>query len=392
MSRSRAAVVLAASVWSLGATAAQWSVDPSVVMRADRVYNPYLEQNDPISLYAGRLSVQAPLHIEEETRSLVITPRLSGRRYDREKSLNGDETSLGLATLAESENAVWRLDGNVERASTVTSEWDDTGFVGARKWRIARALSPSVQWVATSGISLSLSGNHSEVRYSDSANTPLVGYDNTLVNASISREFNERVSGGFSLYMSRVEVPLGDNTSDDLGAQLNATREWNEVWYTRVQLGGHRTHSQVGATGEWRRGATSEASLTRNGEYGKLDFSWSRSVSPSGVGVLVRRDLWTYVQSHELSERVGTSVSLRLQHDESLASANTAANRRAARVEWRLNVTLTPEWNATLGIDFARQRYDGQHDDAETAALLIQLGYHSGPVPLTVRANEITAE
>lgn len=392
ISRSRAAVVLAASVWSVGATAAQWSVDPSMVMRADRVYNPYLAQNDPISLYAGRLSVQAPLHIEEETRSLVITPRLSGRRYDREKSLNGDEASLGLAMLTESENVVWRLDGNMERASTVTSEWDDTGYVGARKWRITRALSPSVQWAAAPETTLSFSGNRSEIQYAAARDTPLVGYDYTSANAGVTREFGERASGGVSLYASRLEAPRIDNTSDDFGAQLNATREWNEIWYTRVQLGGHRTHSQVGATDEWQHGATSEASLTRNSEYGKLDFSWSRSVSPSGYGVLVRRDLWTYTQSRALTERIGTSLLLRLQRDESLTASRTDANRRAVRLEWRLSVVLAPEWNAVLGIDYARQRYDADEQDAETGALLIQVGYHIGPVPLATRANEHMTE
>lgn len=392
IAHSRAAMVLAASVWNLSASAAQWSVDPSVYLRADRVYNPYLDQHDPIDLYAGRLSMQASLQIEEATRSLVITPRLSGRRYDREKTLNGDEASLGVATIAESANAVWRLDGNAERVSTVTSEWDDTGYVGVRKWRITRALQPSVQWAARPGTTLSFGGNHSEVQFADARDTLLVGYDYTAANAGVTREFGERASGGFSLYTSRLEAPRIDNTSDDFGAQLSVTREWNDIWFTRAQAGGHRIHARLAGVSDWQTGATGEVSLTRSGEYGNLEMALSRSVSPSGFGVLVRRDQWTYSQSYALTERIGASVLLRLQRDESLTAVRTDANRRAARLEWRLNFELTPEWSATLGIDYTRQRYDGDDEDAETGALLVQVGYHTGRMPLTTRATEDKAE
>lgn len=370
----------------------EWSVDPAVSLRADRVYNPNLARDNPVYENVGRLSVQAPLRMEEETRSLVITPRLSAQRYDRDKTLNGEDASVDLAAGVESETAVWRLNGNAARTSTWTSEWEDTGFVGARKWRITRALQPSVQWAATPLTTLSLSGNHSEVQYADARDTPLYGYNYSAANAGVTREFGERTNGGFSLYVTRMESPRIDNTSDDYGTQVSVSYEWHERWFTRLQVGGHRIHTRLAGVGDGQSGATTEASLTRAGERGQLGMTLSRSVSPSGFGVLVRRDQWTYSQTHALTEQIGMSVFLRLQQDESLIPARTDANRRAASMEWRLNYEWTPKWNGALGFDYALQRNDSGDEGAERAALLVQIGYHAGWLPLTTRANESMAE
>lgn len=392
IARAVVALALIAGAWSASAPCAQWSVDPAVYLRADQIYNPYLASSDRVTLYSGRLSVRAPVRIEGETAVLSLIPQLSGQRYDRAEELNGGEASVDLSAEGETEVAVWRLGGNAARTSTWTSEWDDTGFVGARKWRITRALQPSVQWQATERTTLSLSGDHSEVQYADARDTALVGYDYSAFNMSASRELNEQVSGGIALYTTRLEAPRIDNTSDDFGAQFTLAVETNPAWTLRMQAGGHRTHGRIAGTEDWQGGATSELRLMRAGERGQLDFALSRSVSPSGFGVLLRRDQLLYTQSHALAERVSASLLLRWQRDESLTASRADANRRAARMEWRLNLELTPRWNFAFGVDYARQRYEHEPRGAEMSALVIQIGYHAGSVPLNARAETSTTD
>ncbi len=382
------------------ANAAQWTLTPQVSLSADYQDNPQLLLKDERAVGVASVDAHAVLTAAAESAQFSAIPRMHTARYPDYSVLDNNSQGLALNYQYQGEHNMWSIAGDTANDSTLTSEREDTGFVQAHKWRRSSSVNPTWSHAWSETLSGQVAAGYSDVSYQHATATSLVDYSYQNLDVSMSWDSGEHTQWGASLTAARLDAPSYRNISDDYGVHLSFTHAWSDTQrlaasggarYNDLRLapGTQRIHEQA-------RGWTLNATYDIESEHNTWYAQASRSVDPSGAGVLVQKDKLAFTLAHAFTERVNGSMNLTALQTEELQRDKLfdkfSARRQYARVGMQLNWTWAPTWVLGVGYGYTQQHYQGLDGTPQANNVQFTLTWQGEPKNIKSKNGSLPSE
>lgn len=335
---------------AFSAAAADWKVHSSGQLQALTESNPRLATGDGTAAQAGLVAIDLQLNRRTELTQIALDARGALRRYTRDVSLDRDDQQLDLSLRRQTERLTWLMDLSAARDTTLTSELGTTGLIADNQRHRSLSLSLEPSYQLTERTALSSTAAWQTSRYARTRSSPLVNYDYSSLQFDLSHEITENSTAGMSLSAARLATdgPARDIRSADI--RLQAEHRWSERWRGSVSAG----VSRVQTANRTQSGSVFSAGMHRSAERYTLDGNVSRSVAPTGRGLLSRRDeagLHLNVLALQHLTAAGT-VSMVRSRDYVPAFGFSINDVRYTSAQLSLNWEMARQW--TLGLSTGR--------------------------------------
>lgn len=334
------------------ASAAEWRVLPSAFVGASYADNPRLRVDDSSSVSGTVGEFKASLQRVTERSELSLLPRFIASRYSEDESLDSDDQFINGGYRWVGERSEWNMDLGWVRDSTLTSELGSTGLVDSNRRHETSSFTVSPKVMFTERVSGGMQMYVSDNRYIDAENTGLVDYRYLALSLFSSVVLTD---AGGTLSVTGQGGRL--TTEGVFGAETqNGTLRlgWTfQPWllWTASLSGGPAIVETARATDT---GWVFDGELKRLGDRWSVTANAGRNQSPTGRGVLTRRDEARLTFSRNITERLGASISARYIRSQDLlpqqgrvtayevdyAQLGMAASWRLSR-DWSLSLQLT---------------------------------------------------
>jgi len=272
----------------------------------------------------------------------------------------------------------WRVDAEWTRDTTLTSELEVSGLVQARKRRLLRYAAPSFSYALSPRVTLGVNAAYTAVEYEDAQFTGLVDYTYASTDLSWSYQWSEQTAVTGAVYGTRLDAAQIGNRTDTTGVQLRVRSALSDRWNGELGAGLRRSESK-GITGYASDGWLTDLRLSREDEMGQWRLQVSRSLDPSGTGVLVQRDQWLVTREQALTERWHLTVGGQWSVNQDLQPLAASSDRDYRSAYLRLSRALTPAWNVHAVYTYAWQEYAGAADQAERNVVMLGVLYSGTP-------------
>ncbi|MBI3774790.1 MAG: hypothetical protein HY273_04425 [Gammaproteobacteria bacterium] len=366
------------------ANAAQWTLTPQVGLSADYQDNPQLLLKNAQAVGVASVDARAELAVDSDSTQFSATPHVHAVRYPDYAELDNDSQGLALSYHHEGEHTAWSIAGDSARDSTLTTEREDTGFVQAHKWRNSSNVNPTWSREWSDGWFGKVSAGYSDVAYEKANATLLADYSYKNIDVGVSWESSERTQWGASLTAARLDAPVYRNISDNFGVQVSFAYVWSDTKRLNVS-GGARYNDLRRASGmqqrthEQTRGWTLDTAYNAESELNTWHMQASRSVDPSGVGVLVQKDKLAFALGRALTEQVNGSVNLTALQIEELQRAKISTRRQYATASVQLSWAWAPTWTVSAAYGYTQQHYQGVNGTPQASNVQFTLAWQGEP-------------
>jgi len=329
--------------------AAVWNVQGQASLYTGYDDNVRQSMRDaPETAYAG---TDASLHlaIQNPVWSASIDPRVVRVRYRNYAILNRTENYLNASWQQQAETSNYELSANWTRDTTLTSELGLTGLAEANKHHQSTALTwvHSTQWTErflTQGLLFA-----SMHRYADAANTGLVDYNYGSAQFSMQYALTPRSQISFDVNAGKLQVPdLVNVDKVNQSLMMSYNLAFAERWQMKISAGPSRVQAPLST----ESGTVYEFSLNRKSEISSLQLKVARDITPTGQGILARREQWILSASRDLTERLSGNIKVSSTQNDNLylAYAVTARGVRydelSSSIAWRFTPQIVIGLNA----------------------------------------------
>lgn len=352
-----AAVLLSTSVPAMGA---QWYAHPTLIMRTEYNDNLHLLPKDHTSVWGAVAQADVVLGVRSEVAGLRLDPSYSLTRYTGEDGLNHNDQSVSVNAYHQSETQVLNLDASYVRDSTLVSELLNSGRVQVNRPRRFIDAQPSWAWQWSKRGNLHLTGGYSETSYSEGIAVGLIDYH--TIDGTVGTEYalDRRNKLGIVASASRFRAPALYNTSDSLGLQGTWNSHWSERLESTLNAGWQINRNRYTGIGfslqDTQSGFVVDADLKHRSERNSWSTSASRSVEPSSLGVLTRRDRWSARLNHGFSEYMNSSVDALWLHSQSVQSSVVSDDRTLYQMDLSLNWYFSENYTLSGRYSWIRQK------------------------------------
>lgn len=346
-----ARVVVTAGLAIAGTTAqaAVWNVQGQASVYTGYDDNVRLSMSDaPKTVYAG---TDASLHlaIQNPVWRASIDPRVVWVRYRNYAILNRTENYLNASWQQQTETSNDNLSANWTRDTTLTSELGLTGLAETNKRHQSTALTwvDSTQWTerfSTQG--LLFASMHS---YADATDTGLVDYNYGSAQFSMQYALTPRSQISFDVNAGKLQVPdLVNVDKVNQSLMLSYNHTFAERWQMKISAGPSRVQAPLST----ESGTVYEFSLSRKSEISSLQLKVARDITPTGQGILARREQWILSASRDLTERLSSNIKVSSTRNDNLylSYAVTARGVRydelSSSISWRCTPRIVVGLNA----------------------------------------------
>jgi len=361
-------------VISPAAWAEEWSTQPWADASAEYSDNLQLIPGHSQGIVGGVMNAGMRLKRADERGSLTVAPSLRATRYDSTEPLDSNDQDITGAWSRRGELGEWRMDAEWTRDTTLTSELEVSGLVQTRKRRLQRYLAPSFSYAVSPRSTLTVDAAYTAVAYGDAQFTGLVNYKYASTDLNWAYQWSEKTTVTGTIYGTRLKVAQLDSRTDTTGVQARLDSALSERWDGELSAGVRRSDGS-GLAATVGKGWLMDISATRKDEVGQWRLGVSRTVDPSGIGVLVQRDQWQVTREQQLNDwwRGSAGVYWVINKDLQSVAANQDRHYRYATL--RLSRVLTRTWRVDAQYSYAWQRYAGEIDHAERNIFMLGIHY-----------------
>lgn len=366
MITSKAVPILLCSVISAAhcadALAFEWLFSPTARVAADYADNPRMLANGGAASAGTAGEFGAGFTVRSELAQFTARPRVRFARYRDDESLDSDDQYLDTALTYRSERVDWAASAGLTRDSTLTSELDSTGFVQTNRRHEALTLSAGPTWVVserlTTGAQIYWADNH----YVNAADTGLVDYEYRAASLLSGLQLSERDRVTLNAQGGELVVPQQSTRTRDATLRLGWRHELPWLWTFDVSAGPSYVETAYGTDS----GAVFKAELQRQRERWSFNVATSRDLTPTGRGVLTRRDQLGVSFKRRLTERLNGNASLRFVRNQDLLPRPGVAFQQVdyTRADVSLDWRFAQHWSLALAIGGATQSYETNTNDA----------------------------
>lgn len=364
--------------------AAEWRLTPSMNIGTSYTENPRLLMDGGESDTGAVGEMTVSLKRSSERSELSLRPRLYSSRYRSDDSLDSDDRYLTAGYRWIGERGEWNMSLDLTQDSTLTSELGQSGVVQANRRHEAGAFSVSPNVMFTERVSGGVQMYVLDSRYIDAGQTGLVDYRYTSASLFSTIALSETGSN-FSITAQAGELStqgfFGTDTRDGSLRLALACQPW-ELWRANLSAGPSFVETEAGSDS----GAIFGAELKRTAERWSFSTSVNRSQSPTGRGVLTRRDRALLSSSRQLTERLTGSVSTQWVRNQDLqaeASGGTRSfNVDYAQLDLSADWRLARSWSLLLRLSGNTQKYNTGPDRADGYRASLSIVWNGQPQTL----------
>jgi hypothetical protein len=337
--------------------AAEWSATPHARLGVEFVNNPVLTARDNPLYYSGTTDFTSDLNADVakhgDDYDFSISPRLLFIDYTDQSLLDQNDQYVTLNSNLRSERTTWSASANGARDTTLTSELGLTGLTNTnrRHENLQLTLGPTVQY--TERLSFSAQASWLTHHYENAGNTGLVDYHYGAADLRSSYALTELTSLALDLSAGQVAAPDAGSRSNNYAVEASLTRQLNEFWLATLSAGPSWVKTAIAT----QAGAVYDVALQHQGELLRLNAEASRTVTPTGRGLLTTRNQLTLTASRPFTERFTANLSGILSHTRDYTNAVNATPYTVhyysalASLQWR----LAPTWSLSLDLEDRRQ-------------------------------------
>ncbi|MFC4308000.1 hypothetical protein ACFPN2_02800 [Steroidobacter flavus] len=349
------------------ASAAEWRVLPSAFVGTSYADNPRLRVNDTSSASGASGELKASLQRVTERSELTLLPRLVAARYSDDESLDTNDQFVTGSYRWMGERSEWNMQLGLTRDTTLTSELGSTGLVDSNRRHEETSFSFSPRVMFTERVSGGFQMFQVDNHYVDTEVTGLTDYRYSAVSV-----FSQIVltDAGSALTVTAQAGRLttagffGSETRDGT-LKLGWTFQPWMLWTASLSAGPSTVETAIANDTGW----VFDGEIKRLGDRWSLTANASRNQSPTGRGVLTRRDEARLTFNRTITERLSATVGARYVSSQDLlpqrngvrtyqvdyAQLNLSANWRLAR-DWSVSLQLTGN---TQDFELAAERANG---------------------------------
>jgi hypothetical protein len=337
---------------SNGARAAEWNAAPSARLGAEFVDNPLLVPKNATtytdSTGDGTADLSADIAKHAEHYDITVDPRVFFSRYLHRSVFDHDDQFLSVGGNLRSERSTWQGSVNAVRDTALTSEVGVTGITDTNRRRENLSLSAGPSYQLTERLSLTGTAGWLANHYENADHTGLLDYRYTSGELAGNYSLTERSTAGLDAIFGSLSSESGDH-STSYALQAAYTDRLTELW--TLNLSGGPSRGEFGG-GAHSSGAVYSAALTHKGELYDFTARISRTVTPTGRGVLTKSDQAELNVSGSITERLSLVSSLFYSHNRDYFSANGASGNVFSlhyfSVQESLKWKLSPSWAVDL--------------------------------------------
>lgn len=356
--------------------AAEWRIGPTVRISSTYTDNPrFLEEGASSAGGVGELS--ASLRRITERSEMKLQPRVRFSRHRDDALLDSDDQFLDATLMWLGERSHWDGSLNYVRDTTLTSELGSTGIVQSNRRHHGLTATLGPTWRATERVSVGGQAYWLDSSYEDKASTGLVDYEYRAL--SMFTAFAATPGSDWTLTAQGAELFVSEYGTRTRNATLRLMWTWRPLSSWTLKLSGGPAY--VDAEAGTDAGEVFDLDLTRQAERWNTSLRAGRDLTPTGRGVLTRRDKITLGVSRRLTEDVSAGVSTQwvrnqdLQNQPGRTFYEVEYQRVDANVSWR----MSEHWSLALGASAATQRYDVVDRDADNHQVTLGLAWNGQP-------------
>lgn len=355
---------------SPSACAAEFTVAPVVALSTDYVENPRLALHTDETHRGSVADVSTRMLARNELWRWQMTPRWRSTRYDDDDGLlDSDDRFIDAALERRTERGNWALTSGWTRDTTLTSELGTTGYVQTNRPHRGLTIGASGHWLATRHLTLGGNAQRQDHRYDDTDWTGLVDYTYDAVGVFVRTLLSSRSELQLTAQAGELDAPGRRMTSRNASARL----AYQVQLHPHLQIGLSAGPAFVEAARATDDGAVYGLDAKYQRERLACNVSLERDLTPTGRGVLARRDQVTASFNYRWREHFSTALSLRgIQNKDVFATFGSGTQEvRYARAEAKADWQATPRWRVSLSLIGATQRYESDGTEADSVRALV---------------------
>ncbi len=393
--RSAVTLVACGLLMASHASWADWSIQPKI-SNFSRVNDNRILEKRPETRFANITDIGAPIEFDNSDYSLVARPNVRVSRYTGSRMLDSDDVFFNLDAQRKLAAGMYGIQFGYERATTLTTELQDSGIVDTNIFRTSFNVSPYWSRQITERSLLRLTAGFSDVSFDKQGNNNnFSAFRQFSAGPELTYDFTDQLQLFSSANLSRFELPGSGDTTDSLAVQGGVIYSYSETLKGRAIFGwnfstinfstpvftivnGQLVVTQVPqeATSDgdlvtfelekiWSRGFTSRV-------------SWNRRFSPSSQGSRQFREEVQGGGQYQLSERttLNLAVNYSSQTQESELITGGVFGIEQVAIEGIARYTLTQDFSIQMGVRRLMQTIASTGNSASSNEIFVGLNYN----------------
>lgn len=383
-SQQRPAVLLGflTAIIAPSAATGATTVTPSLELRAGYNSNLRLAIIDEVDTAYSRVDAGVNVTRDRPTSQLAADFRWRNLQHDRAEFADTDDFFIDAGATRAFETWSVGVNASAARENTLTTAFEDTGFVDIGVQRERIRVTPTLSWARSETVTYSAVVGDEDVSYEDSPN--FVDYDYRQYTLSRNQSLSETLDWFVALSLDEFATDDGFNESATTTLRLGVSHRPSETLSLDASVGRSRVETdqvvsffgflfpQSSEDDGWQ----ANVNLRKSWEYTVLTVEVSQSILPTGQGDLSERRVGKISLRNALSERTALRLSAEyFDFDDVSTLSSEEDNREYGRLSLALDVRLNQAWLLTATLSHREQEFDIRDDVARATTGYIGFRY-----------------
>lgn len=390
---TRIAAVAVLASFAGGAYAADWNVDPKIVLQYEYDDNNRMTivPEQEISVSGALLDAQVAVSAATPRTTFSLTPRVRASKYPDEEDDEITDASLGIEWDYRGQRSIAALGLDYSQRTILGRYFagdpgpDDGGLgepgPGTGSGRTADPTDrnefrarPSFGVILTERTSMLFRAGYLDTEFDDQVVNDRVNFTNT--DAAVGLRFRTTPQADVTVFAgaSRYE-PEDRPESDSQYASVEWSKAVSEVSKVYVRGGANRVKSDDVLASDWETGFSGGAGVQWSFEVTELLLDYNRYVDPSASGQVVDRDQLRFQLLRRFSDRTNLKLSARAIRDGKVRSEETLETREffagGVEYEWR----FTRPASLIAGYQYTWREFEDDPTDADSNRFYLGVRY-----------------
>jgi len=365
---------------------AEWSMIPAFQTRGQFTDNLLLNSGPHSAVWGSWLNPSVRMQYATEIFSLHTHPEFEYVQYFSHDE-NSDKTFtnffLPFSGSYTTEVDRFGLDVSFNRDNSLIRELEETGVVTAFIQRFRTNVHGQWDHLLTERLTLETSYQYNSINYENEENSRLFDFQTHTGTFGPSYQWTEETRVFSNVWYSNSHFSDVGFLSQSTGVELGFSHRLFET-FTITSGGGGRYVKTASQTNGLKRKNNSlvwlfNLSLLQEWERTQMTAGFSRSLNPSGFGVLLKTDRVDVGALHRLTEKIIMSLNGSLTMNDTVGSSsggNRITNTRYWRVEPAVSWRLREDWSLRFSYSYAQRNVPGSlNQTARANAVNLALTY-----------------
>ncbi|WP_347987144.1 hypothetical protein [Methylomonas sp. AM2-LC] len=363
--------------FSISAQAADWKVDGSLSQMFGYDDNFRLAKN-PQGSFEFFLTPQVNFKRNDDDWNIAGSGSYGVRQYTY-SLYDNEPQNYSINTDYKTARTIWGLNADYNKVLTNSIASTDTGNFLTSSTRITEALNPTFTYLLNANDSIKLSANYLASTYTGGSGL----VNNTTQSGTLDwkRVWTDRLTQNLTGSYSRSDFTsnfqrITETYSANVGLLYKMTQHWdiNSVIGERFTQQSSVANSNSSSTSSgWVANIRLNHEDIQSSEYVML----SRSVNPSGLGVLTQQTAFTVGYNYKFSDRWNANINGGYSMIDTLGQAATTGSIYANRTYLTFQPTINwkMQRDIDIGLTFIYRQQDYTYS-AVSKALMLTFNYN----------------